>query len=144
MFKLCNECFEVYDSYYIKDNENGFNRCPKYNCYGEVFDIDELMIPTIIELNKKGYITEYCCSGHSIEKRILTYIVISDIINFKKLPENFDVEYDSYNGRNRTTIRYNYNLTKNSDLTPQENLNKICKINNDLLDWAISLEENSD
>jgi len=30
-------------------------------------EIDELIAPTIQVLNRKGYITRYCCSGHSFE-----------------------------------------------------------------------------
>ncbi len=29
-----------------------------------IFEVDELMADSIILLNKKGYITEYCCQGH--------------------------------------------------------------------------------
>lgn len=36
--------------------------CPK--CGKPVTEIDELITPTIIELNRKGYKTLYCCSGH--------------------------------------------------------------------------------
>lgn len=34
------------------------------NCGGPKFKIDENMIPIIFELNKKGYMTKACCSGH--------------------------------------------------------------------------------
>ena len=39
----------------------------------EFVDIDELAIPWIIELNKKGYKTQFCCSGHIYEIGVFTY-----------------------------------------------------------------------
>lgn len=53
---LCLDCFEVYTV--------PFEYCPKASCYGQVVEIDELILPVIIEFNKKGYTTEFCCSGH--------------------------------------------------------------------------------
>ena len=53
---LCLDCFEVYNT--------PFEHCPKASCDGQVVEIDELILPAIIEFNKKGYITEFCCSGH--------------------------------------------------------------------------------
>ena len=58
---FCDLCYEVYDGSLIK-SEFGF--CPKAQCGGELHVVDELLMPAIIELNKKGYITNYCCSGH--------------------------------------------------------------------------------
>lgn len=37
------------------------------NCGGPKFKIDENMIPIILELNKKGYKTKACCSGHYVQ-----------------------------------------------------------------------------
>lgn len=53
---LCLDCLEVYST--------PFEHCPKASCYGRVVEIDELILPAIIEFNKKGYATVFCCSGH--------------------------------------------------------------------------------
>lgn len=50
--RFCLEC------YTYSANE----KC--YNCGKPTFEIDDLMVPSIIELNKKGWKTNYCCSGH--------------------------------------------------------------------------------
>lgn len=49
----------------------GLPRCGLPEC--EFVDIDELAIPWIIELNKKGYKTQFCCSGHIYEVGVFTY-----------------------------------------------------------------------
>lgn len=56
---LCFDCYEVYDE------PQRYDVCPKSYCSGSVQFIDELMLPIIVELNQKGYCTEYCCSGHA-------------------------------------------------------------------------------
>ncbi len=37
---------------------------PRFEEENDYIEIDELIAPAIILLNKKGYITEFCCSGH--------------------------------------------------------------------------------
>jgi hypothetical protein len=38
--------------------------CPKVMCDADLVEIDDLITPVIISLNRKNYITTYCCSGH--------------------------------------------------------------------------------
>jgi hypothetical protein len=102
MAYVCLECGEIYTE--------RMERCPKASCYGEVAEVDELMIPTIIKLNDKGYITDYCCSGHFYDKCSSPYIMFSDFIFeifdeedieklFESLPEPWYIdEYDMENG----------------------------------------------
>ena len=96
MAYVCLECNEIY--------VDKMERCPKASCgYGPVVEIDELMIPTIIALNDKGYETSYCCSGHFYDKCSAPYIAFScDVIGtfgqdeleklFKGLPEPWYVD----------------------------------------------------
>ena len=53
---MCEECLTVFDS----DKMRGISSCPIHGCYGELFEIDELMIDIITNLRKKGYDTRYC------------------------------------------------------------------------------------
>ena len=98
MAYVCLECNEIYTE--------KMGRCPKASCCGEVVEVDELMIPTIIALNEKGYVTDYCCSGHFYDKRSTPYIMFSECMFeafsekelvelFKDLPEPWYIdEYD--------------------------------------------------
>lgn len=47
----------------MKDEWRGFEYNTEAGCYNS-FECDELIAPVIILLNKKGYQTEHCCSGH--------------------------------------------------------------------------------
>ena len=87
MAYVCLECGEIY-------NEK-MGHCPKGSCYGEVAKVDELMIPTIIKLNDKGYMTNHCYSGHFYDKHVSPHILFSELIfdifsegELKKLFEN--------------------------------------------------------
>lgn len=56
----------------------------------DYFVCDKMILPTIIELNRKGYITSECCSGHSDKMNIQDpYWDSSSII---ELDENEDYE----------------------------------------------------
>ena len=68
-YLMCPECGSVYYAHMLKEMNTTHPDyewyCPNYDCFGaELFTIDELMIPTIRRLNKLGYKTEFCCSGH--------------------------------------------------------------------------------
>ena len=78
MFLWCPECDSIYDTTLSALNEKdiikGFDRCPKPGCSGDLVHIDELMLPIIRTLNKKGYSTEFCCSGHVNEESSYPYV----------------------------------------------------------------------
>ena len=57
---MCEDCLTVFDSTSV----GKLNSCPIHGCYGELFEIDELMIDIVTNLRNKGYDTKYCCSGH--------------------------------------------------------------------------------
>lgn len=52
----------------------------------QYFECDEMIAPTISLLNKKGYKTKYCCSGHSYP------------YSFTKYHESLPVELENKNG----------------------------------------------
>ena len=129
---LCLDCREVYDSSHL--NINGiFDEiwCPKTNCHGILFEIDELLIPTIKVLNEKGYITKFCCSGHYTGQHPKSYITFEDDIDIPYVPNGF------------TKQVYSTGITIESDqpLRPPtyKEFYQICDNAKILLKWAISL-----
>lgn len=58
----------------------------------EVVELDELITSTIIELNKKGYYTKFCCSGHWYQNKPNTYIYFLDNCLPDIVPEGFIVQ----------------------------------------------------
>lgn len=89
MGKVCMSCYESYgneisllNSY--KDEDGIHYTCPKRSCYGEIVDIDDILVPTIILLNEKGYYTTASCSGHLEEVDTSCYIMFDETV--EKLP----------------------------------------------------------
>ena len=82
-------CWEPYD--------RDLDYCPKKSCDGDVVEIDDDLVPVIVELNEKGYITEYCCSGHAGSEFVdpSTYIMFVPQVKkelFINLPAGFKLE----------------------------------------------------
>jgi len=89
---LCLNCYKVYNQKTIKNNI-----CKVKECYGDVVEIDELFVPVIAELNRKGYITQYCCSGHVAGNSGLhSYIYFEDYTFLPSLPEGYKHDQDIY------------------------------------------------
>lgn len=93
---FCPVCFNVYFANQITPEwENGrpFMYCPSAMCeaHGELATIDELMIKPIVKLNKKGYRTRYCCSGHEMRDALSKrgYILFDEDYKFSSLPEGW-------------------------------------------------------
>lgn len=68
---LCLACKTMYDRDFL--NENAM-QCPRTDCGAEVFDVDDLMVPTLIMLHDKGYISCNHCSGHYYSPLTDTYV----------------------------------------------------------------------
>jgi len=86
---LCLKCYQVYGDNIKFDKKLDWNFCPKSNCNGNTIEIDELFIPIIIELNKKGYKTTYSCSGHIYDSHINSYIGFEGDIKLNSLPNGY-------------------------------------------------------
>ena len=133
---LCLKCCKVYNQKTIKNNQ-----CKVKECFGEVVEIDELFIPVIAELNKKGYKTRACCSGHLEKGCINSYIYFYDDKIPSTLPKEFLFDQDLYpwvNWGNRTKncIRKLFDSKKNiNDLSKDIFKNAIS-----VLEWAEELE----
>lgn len=135
MAYLCLDCFEVYDIL--------LKYCPKKSCQGKMVEVDELMLPTIILLNQKGYITEYCCSGHIND--CYPYILFDNYINrmfsenylkelFKDIPEPWYI--DDTDSLHRVALRCDL---KNDNISIVELQKFICDINIKLLEFVNAL-----
>jgi len=133
MYYLCLECFEIYSDE-IADltiHDIRVRNCPKYDCEGDVVEIDELLIDTIIELNKKGYYTKYCCSGHQYQSCPNCYIyfeVLPDI-----LPKGYTL--DKPTEYSKTIIRRYF------DGSNTKIFNDILKNAKELRRWAKNLPD---
>ena len=93
---ICLNCHEVYDNNLKFDHTSEYNFCPKSNCDGDLIEIDELFIPVIIELNKKGYITKSCCSSHTYKSYMNSYISFYEDIELPSLPKGYKYDKDMY------------------------------------------------
>jgi len=61
MYLVCFKCYTVFNGRKL----GNLSQCPNVLCgVGELHQIDELLIPAIIALNKKGYETKLSCSTH--------------------------------------------------------------------------------
>ena len=143
MQAVCLTCYTVFDASVFKDISNDgvtYNICPNMGCQCEIFMIDELMIPIIFSLNKKGYKTTVCCSGHIWENLDglydSLYIGFDIGITLDTLPEGFYQE----NYREKIYIRREHNestIMKNPSILDIQKF--IFKGINDLLEWAEGL-----
>lgn len=107
-----------------------------------VFEVDEDISQTISILNKKGYYTKYCCSGHAKDPRLyeLYNVKNNDDFEFKDLgyivnqeKSNYDIIMPSINTSVYIMFESNYNF----DNLP-EGFNKVDNDNID--DYVISKE----
>lgn len=63
-----------------------------------IFEVDEDIAETISILNKKGYYTKYCCSGHSMDPRLYEKYNIgnNEEFEYKELGYVVNNEKDSF------------------------------------------------
>jgi len=129
MATMCENCFEV-DSRKYKAKR----KCE--HCGGLLVQIDEMMLPTISLLNKKGYRTRFCCSGHVYDNPYMffeTYICFESHVKLPSLPDGFHYTGDYYEGR--------FAISKNifDDWTDTYRQTELLKNNLILLEWAREL-----
>ena len=65
---LCSKCFDILYSKYHKCTKCDFNNYEEEN-----IEIDSKLAFQISILNKKGYKTKFCCSGHALNGLVLIY-----------------------------------------------------------------------
>ena len=161
----------VYDE--LGDNMHKYLNGNTFEIVNDIFEVDDLIAETISILNKKGYHTLYCCSGHVKDPRLYEkYHLHKDELNDKHnyhiineeddyvdvlIPYQdtvvyimFDKRYDfdlskSFEWIDDKTI-YSYEISYYED-NEKRNSNDIQKeienVNNELLSWALSLPNNN-
>jgi len=134
MIAMCEHCFTTFREYEIERIDKGYTIACCNKCEGSVVDMDELILPTILELNKKGWNTSFCCSGHLEEDYVSAYIMFTSD-KPPKAPKGF--HYDSRNG----SLYLNEECASNR-LTGIEGFNELIRINRVLYRWAIKLPKN--
>ena len=104
MLCMCNVCHDLYSVKDIRFEPKDIwevGECPKYGCYGTLVEIDEMIAPMIRELNNKGYITDFCCSGHPGSTSCSSYSYIS----FKHAPESKPPKFWFWDKNNPKVLR---------------------------------------
>ena len=127
--KYCNKCFKA------------VNECTCKQEYS--FEIDYLIYPSIYELNRKGYKTIYCCSGH-INDNFLGFYV-----NFANNGYDIDCKEEMFSYETRG-LRENHKFIRPKKdvkdifrrLKNNEKKLMLIKINKELYNWAKNLPIN--
>ncbi|XMB85858.1 hypothetical protein RJG79_10675 [Mycoplasmatota bacterium WC44] len=134
---VCFDCNDVYDKEktYFNREIRDWNQCPKTICNGALEEIDELMIPTIIELNRKGYVTRSCCSGHLYDSCPQVFIMFGNDYAPVTAPKGFSLKI----GRYGIIVEVEKKLEKIEDdfILYQ----RILELNKILYQWSLSLDE---
>jgi hypothetical protein len=119
---LCLKCKRIYDANLLAGTKSSYYKeCPDITCGHKAFRIDENMIPIILELNNKGYETEFCCSGHHYEQPdlyikfgegvidVITKGIIEGYIH--ELPEPFIISGNSIRADSIRVDDYSHDIT---------------------------------
>lgn len=128
------------DYMYIDKNFNIFLSTKDIRIQKPYFECDELFAPTICILNKKGYKTKYCCSGHIIdEKGIINHQSYHLIYNYAYIV--FDKKYSFLNipiKTNTTEIKDGYIVERQYNLE-KDLFKQQLAIAKDYYNWANNL-----
>jgi len=131
MATMCENCYEV-DTRKYKHGRI----CKR--CGGLLVQIDEMLLDTISLLNKKGYKTKFCCSGHVYNHPLIcpqTYICFECYVKLPSVPEEFQCTGEYMN--DRFCVRKDID-----DLQPSYKIHEdILKNNLKLLEWATELPQ---
>jgi len=160
--QMCEKCFRIYKlSSFIKTGEiwepiiEARLNCINKNCDGILFEVDELFAPIMLILNKKGYKTKYCCSGHIKPDEEITYckkyqkhyknleihsyICFNSDVIIPNIPKGY--RYDKKSSvEDSVTIRRKFNSKK----TPTTLLREIMENTLNVLEWAEKLENKNE
>ena len=115
MANFCLKCNQIYRNsineikpipYTMNEEAKSWRMCPKNDCCGDIIEVDELMLPIIIELNKKGYETDNCCQGHYYDDIPHCYIRFAKDFVFDTIPKGFNFQ----NNKSHTTLENTFGV----------------------------------
>lgn len=104
------------------------------------FECDEKIVDSIIKLHQKGYVTEFCCSGHPGDLNPYLVFNKNSSIELEGLaPENWlcDMDNDSPYYYKAYSIRRKFTLFDKLKYTDTELINKAM---DELSEWVDKLE----
>ena len=111
LFKIQNKTTEGFYKDYVP--------CVQNYCAGQIVEIDDLILPIIKLLWKKGYETKACCSSHPEEANIAgsagTYILFKHNYMFNEIPEGFEFEVFQHENIYEDCV-ISKRLTSNADI----------------------------
>jgi hypothetical protein len=132
--KICTFCQSVL----VDDYKDEF--CPLRECKGRVVNIDESIAPAIIELNTRGYETQFSCSGHFNRAYLDNYIAFAVGVEIDTAPEGFELErFKDDSGDIHSIIRLNLFEEDWGKLSQEQKIEAITKNNLAILRWAKGL-----
>lgn len=131
---VCPSCEKIMERGYYRFSK----RCPYCGCESEPVIIDEFLAPTIILLNKKGYKTRTCCSGHICSSNgyieFESHDLLDSVIEFSKGKYNF-YRFDGYD---EFVIRWKITDYNTSIIKSMDDLIGVSKL---LYRWAKNLPD---
>jgi hypothetical protein len=129
---ICHQCNKIMDrGVYTSKNE-----CRYCGCTEEPIIIDELIAPVIVLLNKKGYITRTCCSGHIHTGHGYIEFYTHDLLESINKFANGKYNFYKFNYYDEFVIRWEFLDYKNGVI---RSMNDLININKLLYRWAKSL-----
>jgi hypothetical protein len=132
--KICTSCQTVL----VDDYDGEF--CPLRECQGHVASIDENIAPAIIELNKRGYETQFSCSGHFNRAYLDNYIAFAVGVRIDTAPEGFALEkLQDDTGEIHSVIRLNLSDEEWGKFSQEQKIESITRNNLAILRWAKGL-----
>lgn len=113
-----------------------------FELVNNIFEVDEDIAQTVSILNKKGYYTKYCCSGHTKDPRLyeLCNVKNNDDFEYKTLGYMVNQEKDNYDiimPYIYTSVYIMFKNNYNFDNLP-EGFKKVS--NDNVVDYVISKE----
>lgn len=126
----------------IKPYTFSYNEEEKKFEHGKWIEIDDQLITPIIILNRKGYITEFCCSGHVYKTLLSSYVKFEEPIFKLQELKKYPLDADIFSIEKDNSIRMN-ELYKHEDnpIVAQKLIDRFCI---ELLAWAISIPNRKD
>lgn len=145
-YLICPECGSIYRADLIdtKQMEYYSMPCPRTDCCGYIFECDELLIPAMLELNRKGYHARFCCAGQAFGHGE-GYVAFIDYmreltLNLPKPPEGWRWEDKGIQGYGQSTVQDRILRSINDGKDMREKQIILTENANSLMNWAYNLK----